>query len=230
MRRTTYEMTLAPKPSVRRPKNELSKDDLRATSRSKAGDRSGYSPRARGSTGLVRALVSLGAAAAIAACAHTESTTSPADASPAASATPYSPISAAGASTPGAIGTVPTASTAPAVPTAAATAVPAASHDATATAVPAGPHFYALTESPSVVHAGDSVSFAASTSPDIESVTATVAAYSLPFVRTGSGRFALAFAIPPNVPGMFHGTYALAVTARSHGGASVSRSISVTFL
>ncbi len=79
------------------------------------------------------------------------------------------------------------------------------------------------------MRAGQSISFSALTTPDIQSVVANVSAYTLPFTRTGSGRFSLAFAIPPNVPGLFHGTYALDVTARSQAGASVHRSISITF-
>jgi hypothetical protein len=73
------------------------------------------------------------------------------------------------------------------------------------------------------------VAFSAKTSPDVATVTGKVSAYTLPFVRTAPGRFALSFAIPPNVPGMFHGTYSMAIVASEKDGASVSRSIEITF-
>ncbi len=114
-----------------------------------------------------------------------------------------------------------------AVPSAAATASPEASPGS----VPAvaGPQILAVTQSSAVVHAGESVAFSAKTSPDVATVTGKVSAYTLPFVRTAPGRFALSFAIPPNVPGMFHGTYSMAIVASEKGGASVSRSIEITF-
>ncbi|MBD5634825.1 MAG: hypothetical protein IAI49_10135 [Candidatus Eremiobacteraeota bacterium] len=92
-----------------------------------------------------------------------------------------------------------------------------------------GPQIYALSATPSVVHAGEAVAFVARTTDDIVTVTASVASYTLPFTRNSPGRFALAFTIPPNVPGIFHGTYALNVVARSQQGTSVSRSISIDF-
>jgi hypothetical protein len=98
-----------------------------------------------------------------------------------------------------------------------------------APAASSGPRFYALSAAPAVVHAGDSVSFAARTSPDVATVVASVSAYKLNFARIAPGRFSLAFAIPPNVPFFFHGTYQLNVTARSLDGSSVSRAVTITF-
>ncbi len=79
------------------------------------------------------------------------------------------------------------------------------------------------------MHAGQSVSFAARTSPDVATVIASVSAYKLNFARTAPGHFSLAFAIPANVPFFFHGTYQLNVTAQSLDGSSVSRPVTITF-
>ena len=125
-------------------------------------------------------------------------------------------------------GAVPVASPA-AKPAASSVAAPASPATPAPSPVASGPQIYSLSATPAVVHAGEQVSFAARTTDDIASVTAFVSAYSLPFTRTSPGRFALAFAVPPNVPGLFHGTYAMNVVARSAQGASVSRSISITF-
>ena len=125
-------------------------------------------------------------------------------------------------------GAVPVASPA-AKPAASSVAAPASPATPAPSPVASGPQIYSLSATPAVVHAGEEVSFAARTTDDIASVTAFVSAYSLPFTRTSPGRFALAFAVPPNVPGLFHGTYAMNVVARSAQGASVSRSISITF-
>jgi hypothetical protein len=93
----------------------------------------------------------------------------------------------------------------------------------------AGPQILALTQSSAVVHAGESIAFSARTSPDVATVTAKVSAYTLPFVRTAPGRFSLSFAIPPNVPGLFHGTYSMSIVASEKDGASVSRALEITF-
>ncbi len=119
-----------------------------------------------------------------------------------------------------------------AAPTSApATARPAPASGRAAISAPAssGPHIYALSAAPVVVHAGQSVSFAARTSPDVATVIASVSAYKLNFARIAPGRFSLAFAIPPNVPFFFHGTYQLNVTAQSLDGSSVSRPVTITF-
>ncbi len=92
-----------------------------------------------------------------------------------------------------------------------------------------GPHILALTATPAVVHAGESIALHVRTSADVATVTGTVSVYTLPFKQTSPGRFTLAFAIPPNVPGFFHGTYAMNVTARAADGSSATRSVSITF-
>ncbi len=92
-----------------------------------------------------------------------------------------------------------------------------------------GPHILALSATPAVVHAGESIALNVRTSADVATVTGTVSAYTLPFKETSPGRFLLAFAIPPNVPGIFHGTYAMNVTARAADGSSATRSVSITF-
>jgi hypothetical protein len=171
----------------------------------------------------------------LAACTHTANGTSAsagAIATPTASAiparasqAPSTPGSARASSAPQAAPPAGPATGAPVSTVApAATGAPAA-----ASATPAGPQILSLSVTPSVVHAGGSVAFAARTTPDIANVTAFVSAYTLPFTRTSAGRFSLAFAIPASVPGVFHGTYTMNVVARSANGASASRSIAVTF-
>ncbi len=83
--------------------------------------------------------------------------------------------------------------------------------------------------SPSVVHAGDNVVWNVRTTPDIVTVTAHVSAYTLPLQKLGPGRFALNFTVPANVPAVFHGTYALEVTATAGGGATAKSAVSMTF-
>jgi hypothetical protein len=134
-------------------------------------------------------------------------------------APPAAKSAATSAAAPASSATAPAPSAAPPAPS----VTPAPSPLAT------GPQIYSLSATPTVVHAGQQVSFSARTTDDIASVTAFVSAYSLPFTRTSPGRFALAFAVPANVPGFFRGTYAMNVVARSAQGASVSRSISITF-
>jgi len=169
-----------------------------------------------GSSGLLRALVACGALALVAGCAHDDrAATNVAQSSSAVES--QAPSGIATGATPDATG----------VPSPAASASPEASQGAVPGAT--GPQILAVTQSSAVVHAGESVAFSAKTSPDVATVTAKVSAYTLPFVRTAPGRFALSFAIPPNVPGMFHGTYSMAIVASEKDGASVSRSIEITF-
>ena len=126
---------------------------------------------------------------------------------------------------PGVPGVLVSAATAPAENVAAAAAAPAALPSAAGP----GPHILALTATPAVVHAGESIALHVRTSADVATVTGTVSVYTLPFKQTSPGRFLLAFAIPPNVPGFFHGTYAMNVTARAADGSSATRSVSITF-
>jgi len=163
--------------------------------------------------------VTLGVAAAVAGCAHRDAAT--AQRAPAASPAPPAP---------GAVAPV-----APVVPVAepSAAAPPAERVSSRVAASPLaagpGPHILALSASPAVVHAGESIALNVRTSTDVATVTGTVSAYTLPFKETSPGRFLLAFAIPPNVPGFFHGTYAMNVTARAVDGSSATRSVSITF-
>jgi hypothetical protein len=170
-----------------------------------------------GSSGLLRALVTCGALALGAGCAHDDR---------AASTVAQSSQSVETQATPGIANGV-----TPARPTDAPAPATSASPEASPGSVPAvtGPQILAVTQSSAVVHAGESVAFSAKTSPDVATVTAKVSAYTLPFVRTAPGRFALSFAIPSNVPGMFHGTYSMSIVASEKDGASVSRSIEITF-
>ncbi len=144
----------------------------------------------------------------------------------AASQAPLAPHASAPAAGPSPV----PATAAPGAPSTAAPPTAAPATPATpAPATPSAPQILSLSVTPSVVHAGGSVAFDARTTPDIANVTAFVSAYTLPFTRTAAGRFALAFAIPASVPGVFHGTYTMNVVARSASGASTSRTIAVTF-
>jgi hypothetical protein len=114
---------------------------------------------------------------------------------------------------------------------AAATAAPASAAPATAPAASAAPaaQILSVNTSPSVVHAGENVSWDVRTTTDIVAVTAHVSAYTIPLQRTAPGRFALNFTVPSNVPAFFHGTYNLDVTGESSGGATAKRTVSMTF-
>jgi hypothetical protein len=170
-----------------------------------------------GSSGLLRALVTCGALALFAGCARDDRAASTAAQSAHAVGTQAPSVVASGGVEARASGEPSTtASVSPLVSPAVA---PSAS----------GPQILTLTQSSAVVHAGESIAFAATTSLDVATVTAKVSAYTLPFVRTAPGRFALSFAIPPNVPGLFHGTYSMSIVASEKDGASVSRSLEITF-
>lgn len=110
----------------------------------------------------------------------------------------------------------------PVSPPAAATAVPVASTTAAAMQI-------LSVDSPSVVHAGQHVSWAVRTTSDIVTVTAHIAAYTIPLQRTAPGRFALGFDVPSNVPAIFHGTYSLDVVGQSGSGATAKRTVSMSF-
>jgi len=113
----------------------------------------------------------------------------------------------------------------------AAPATPASAAPATAPAASAAPaaQILSVNTSPSVVHAGENVSWDVRTTTDIVAVTAHVSAYTIPLQRTAPGRFALNFTVPSNVPAFFHGTYNLDVTGESSGGATAKRTVSMTF-
>ncbi|GAC1542619.1 MAG: hypothetical protein NVS3B16_07800 [Vulcanimicrobiaceae bacterium] len=80
-----------------------------------------------------------------------------------------------------------------------------------------------------MVHAGENVTWDVRTTRDIVSVSAHVSAYTIPLQRTGSGRFALSFTVPANVPAFFHGTYNLDVTGETSAGSTAKRTVSMTF-
>jgi hypothetical protein len=82
---------------------------------------------------------------------------------------------------------------------------------------------------PSTVHAGETVSWSARTTPDVTSVEAHVRVATLPFQRRAPGNFTLAFSIPKSVPPFFRGSYSVDVVARTAGGATASRSVSIDF-
>jgi hypothetical protein len=96
-------------------------------------------------------------------------------------------------------------------------------------ATAAGPQILSVATSPGIVHGGEHAIWDVRTSPDVVSVTATVDAYTLTLVRRSAGRFGLDFAVPDNVPGVFHGTYNLQIVARSGTGATAARTVSVIF-
>lgn len=99
----------------------------------------------------------------------------------------------------------------------------------TAAAAPAGPQILSIAVTPQIVHSGEAVSWNVRTTLDVTRVTAHVSAYSFDFERRGAGVFGLNFTVPANVPVVFHGAYALDVVARNAAGASVTRTVSVTF-
>jgi PBP1b-binding outer membrane lipoprotein LpoB len=100
------------------------------------------------------------------------------------------------------------------------------------TSLPARPEsqIYSVSASPSVVHDGQAVVWDVRTTPDIVSVTATTTMIALPLQRFSPGHFGLTFAIPRGVPGFFHGTYNMDVSAVSAHGATLHRGIALTFL
>lgn len=116
----------------------------------------------------------------------------------------------------------PTSPVAPAAPVA-----PVAS--ATPTVGPTGPQILSVVVSPAVIHAGEAVVWDVRTTGDIVRVAANVTAYHLPLQRAGRGHFVLNFTVPSNVPGFFHGTYALDVRGETAQGASASRRVSLVF-
>lgn len=82
---------------------------------------------------------------------------------------------------------------------------------------------------PNVVHGGQAVIWDVRTTPDIVSVTAHVAAITLPMRRLSAGHFGLTFAVPNGVPFFFHGTYDMDVQALTTGGQTLHHDISLVF-
>ena len=95
---------------------------------------------------------------------------------------------------------------------------------------PPAPEIYSVSASPRVVHDGQAVVWDVRTTPDIVTVTASTSLIELPLQRFSPGHFGLTFSIPRGVPGFFHGTYNMDVSAVSTGGATLHRGIALTFL
>jgi hypothetical protein len=91
------------------------------------------------------------------------------------------------------------------------------------------PEIYSVLATPNVVHGGQAVIWDVRTTPDIVSVTAHVAAITLPMRRLSAGHFGLTFAVPNGVPFFFHGTYDMDVQALTTGGQTLHHDISLVF-
>jgi plastocyanin len=92
----------------------------------------------------------------------------------------------------------------------------------------AGPRIYYVT-SPGTVHVGQAVTWKVVTSHDVVAVNGHVSVYNFPFQAISPGHFSVSFAVPANVPPIFHGTYSIDVQAHSRSGATVTRIVSITF-
>ncbi len=101
---------------------------------------------------------------------------------------------------------------------------PAAAADSSA------PTISAVAATPSTVHGGDTVRWDVHTSPNVVSVAAHVTLATLQLQRTAPGHFTLAFVIPANTPGIFHGTYNVDIIAKASDGDSATKTISLTFV
>jgi len=123
---------------------------------------------------------------------------------------------------------LPSSQPAAAPATAGATRQPAATATQAA-AGPSGPAIYSVSVSPTTVHAGDTVSWQARTTPDVTAVEAHVRVATLPFQKQAPGNFTMAFAVPKSVPAMFHGNYTVDVVGHTASGETVSRSVSIAF-
>ena len=91
------------------------------------------------------------------------------------------------------------------------------------------PQIVTIANSPAVVHTGDVVNWTVLTTPDVTAVSAHVSVYTIPLRRIESGHFAVTFAIPSNVPPIFHGRYSVTVTATTAAGRSASGSFVLDF-
>ncbi len=177
-------------------------------------------PLVGGSTSRERALVSFCALLVFAGCAHGR----PTRVEQQARATALAPAKA-GTLRPAVEPSAPPAGAAPGealnAPSAPAPATSAQTADAT--------QILSVRTSPSVVHAGESITWDVRTTADIVAVTAHVSAYTIPLKRTRPGHFGLSFTVPSNVPAFFHGTYNLDVTGETTRGATAKRTVSMTF-
>ncbi|HEX5275390.1 MAG TPA: hypothetical protein VFW34_08940 [Candidatus Rubrimentiphilum sp.] len=89
------------------------------------------------------------------------------------------------------------------------------------------PRILGLSLSPSVVTGGQVVTGTVQTTPDVESVKASIAGYASTLQKVSSGYFALSYRVP-DLPAFLHRTYTIVVTAQNARGASVSSSLPIT--
>ncbi len=127
------------------------------------------------------------------------------------------------------VAVVPSVAAATVVAATAQPSVAVAEPKAAAVATPVGPQILSVVASPTVIRAGQTVSWDVRTTHDIVTVAANVSAYHLPLQRFGPGHFVLNFTVPANVPGIFHGTYDLDVHGETAAGASADRRVSLEF-
>ncbi|MGP6159335.1 MAG: hypothetical protein ACLPYS_17830 [Vulcanimicrobiaceae bacterium] len=93
----------------------------------------------------------------------------------------------------------------------------------------AGPAILSASALPTVVHEGQTVTWDVHTTTDVVAVDAHVQLASFALRRDRPGHFGLAFQVPSGVPPIFHGTYAVQLTARNSSGASVTRTLELRF-
>jgi hypothetical protein len=91
------------------------------------------------------------------------------------------------------------------------------------------PEIVTIANSPAVAHTGDVVNWTVLTTPDVTAVSARVYIYTVPLRRMESGHFAVTFAIPRNVPALFHGRYNVSVTATTAAGRAAHGSFVMEF-
>ncbi len=91
------------------------------------------------------------------------------------------------------------------------------------------PTISAVAATPTTVHGGDTVHWDVRTSPNVVSVAAHVELATLQLQRASAGHFTLAFVIPANTPGFFHGTYSVNIIAKASDGDTATKTISLTF-
>ena len=108
--------------------------------------------------------------------------------------------------------------------------LPKAAHAvAPAAAANSAPTITSIAATPTTIHSGDTVRWDVHTSPNVVSVAAHVTLATLQLQRTAPGHFTLAFVIPANTPGLFHGTYNVDVIAKANDGDTATKTISMTF-
>ncbi|MBD5657827.1 MAG: hypothetical protein IAI50_22015 [Candidatus Eremiobacteraeota bacterium] len=149
----------------------------------------------------------------------------------AAAATPAMPVLAPAAATqqPVAGSTASPGPTTPPAPAMSVAPAPVDTSKGQQSTSPGGAKIYAVVTTPSVVHAGEAVTWDVRTSSDVTGVSAHVSVYTLPLQPRGPGHFVLNFSIPSGVPAIFHGTYDLQLTAHGKNGSSATRHVPMIF-